>query len=535
MCGILFQYHPQTIKFNLSRYLSTLTHRGPDFSGECISNDHKCWVGHTRLAIINPESGSQPFQSDNIIMTVNGEIYNYQLLQEKYNLGDRELKSDCEIILRMFSGTDFNLISEKLNQILGMFAFGLYNQELKTALIARDPLGIIPLYYGQFKGSWCFASELKALVQARCENIQEFPPGHYLTITEDSFKFTQWFYLPKTISLNFSLEELRSRLIQSVESHLMSDVPYAILLSGGLDSSIIASIVRYLKPYHELHTFSVGLKDSPDLIYAKKMADHLRTHHHEIIFTVEEAIKVLSEVIQSIETYDTTTIRASVPMYLMAHQIKVHGFKMVLSGEGADELFGGYLYFKKAPSQKEFHSECLQKTSDLHYYDLLRANKSMMAWGVEVRVPFLDTQFVKYALEIDPKHKMCRDRIEKHILREAFKDLLHPEIYARQKEQFSDGVGYSWIDSVKEYASTLKLDEEYEINPPRTDEEKLYRKIFSSYYQTCEGLIPWGFTIACSSSKVIEWDKDFKDRLDASGRKLDHHIASITFTDTTTE
>ncbi len=517
-------------------------HRGPDWFGT-YQNDDLIFV-HERLAIVDVESGAQPILSSDgrLVLVVNGEIYSHKELEKELEIDyDFQTKSDCEIINALYLQDGVEGI-KKLN---GIFSFILYDNEKKTYLIARDHMGIIPLYIGYDKnGALYVASEMKAISHA-CTSIESFPPGHYLT--SDSDEKIEW-YNPSWRNFDnvkdnvTDKKRLKRALEDAVHRQMMSDVPYAVLLSGGLDSSVVAAIVKKysLKRVEEddlkaawhpqVHSFCIGLKGSPDLIAAKKVADYIGTIHHELNFTIQEGIDALKDVIYHLETYDVTTLRASTPMFLMSRQIKAFGFKMVLSGEGADEMFGGYLYFHKAPNAKEFHQECVRKLDKLYLFDNLRANKSMAAWGVEARVPFLDKEFLDIAMNINPEDKMIKDgRIEKNIIREIFEGYLPEEVLWRQKEQFSDGVGYSWIDTLKEYVDNQVTDEQlktskfrFPINTPTTKEAYFYRAIFSEYYPSDAEArtIHFEESVACSTAKAIEWDESFKSMLDPSGRAV---------------
>jgi len=536
-------------------------HRGPDWSG--IWTGESAVLVHERLAIVDIETGEQPLlnESKDIALLVNGEIYNHQSLQ-KTEISDYAFQthSDCEIILAMYQqdhpkGVEVHrsLIEKRLNQLEGMFAFILYDESEARYLIARDPLGIIPLYYGyDNKGQLFVASELKSIVDV-CEQVQPFPPGHYLDsrIGEiRSYYQPSWKDFEEVKNNSASSKEIQQALITSVKKHMMSDVPYGVLLSGGLDSSLISAIAQLNAAkrieddqqspawWPQLHSFAVGLEGSPDLVAAKKVADKIGTIHHEIHFTVQQGLDALADVIYHLETYDVTTIRASTPMYLMARKIKSMGIKMVLSGEGADEIFGGYLYFHKAPSAEEFHKETVRKLERLHQFDCLRANKAMAAWGVETRVPFLDRAFLDTAMTLPPKAKMCVDgKIEKHILREAFEGYLPPEVLWRQKEQFSDGVGYSWIDSLKAFAEDTISDKDFEravyefpINTPDTKEGLMYRRLFLTKFasDSAAETVPSGKSIACSTKEALAWDESFTKNADPSGRAVAavHSMAS---------
>ncbi|MBU6340193.1 MAG: asparagine synthase B [Bacteroidetes bacterium] len=520
-----------------------LRHRGPDWSG--IYSGDKAILAHERLAIVDPASGGQPLYSPDKqqVLAVNGEIYNHRQLRKGFDANYTfQTESDCEVILPLFRKKGKNFLDE-LN---GIFAFALYDAEHDAFLIGRDHMGIIPLYMGwdQF-GNFMVASELKAL-EGVCKQIREFPPGHFL-YSPDGLEPQRWYTREWThfaaVEHNLSdLGALRNALEHAVERQLMSDVPYGVLLSGGLDSSIIAAIAKKYAPrrietgsiseawYPQLHSFAVGLKNSPDLAAARKMADFLKTVHHEIHFTIQEGLDAIRDVIYHLETYDVTTVRASTPMYLMARVIKSMGIKMVLSGEGSDELFGGYLYFHKAPNAQAFHEETVRKLEKLHLYDCLRANKSLAAWGVEGRVPFLDKEFMDVAMRINPEDKRPGNgRIEKWILRKAFEDILHPEIAWRQKEQFSDGVGYSWIDTLKAITAQAVSDEElahaqyrFPVHPPRSKEEYFYRSIFASHFPTdaAAACVPSAPSVACSSPEALAWDQSFQNLNDPSGRAV---------------
>ena len=546
MCGIVAIYNKETKldKDMRSKSLSMskkVRHRGPDWSG--IYTSDNAILAHERLSIVDVKSGKQPILSNNeeIILAVNGEIYNHKLIRSDNKFEYKyKTESDCEVIIPLYD----NLKNDLLNHLNGIFAFFLYDKKNNSFLVGRDPIGVIPLYMGEGSdGNKYFASEMKCLV-GFCNKIEEFPPGHYMT---DKDKVPVKYY--KRNWMNYddvknhsSTSDLRNSLEKSVKSQMMSDVPFGVLLSGGLDSSIISSIVtKYSKNRIEsgdkkeawwprIHSFAVGLENSPDLIAARKVADHLKTVHHEIHFTIQEALDSLEDVIYYLETYDVTTVRASTPMYLMARYIKSMGIKMVLSGEGADEIFGGYLYFHKAPSSKEFHEETLRKINKLHLYDCLRANKSLAAWGVEGRVPFLDIDFLDYSMNIDPSHKMItNEKIEKNILRESFNGYIPESVLWRQKEQFSDGVGYSWIDSLKEYADKQISDMDFDdrvdrfpINTPRSKEEFLFRKIFEKHFpgDDCALCVPSSKSVACSTEEALKWDKEFENMIDPSGRSV---------------
>jgi asparagine synthase (glutamine-hydrolysing) len=546
MCGIVCAFNLKgnndEIRSNVLKMSQKLRHRGPDWSG--IYSSKNAILAHERLAIVDPTSGKQPILSEDglKVIAVNGEIYNHKNLKNtltsSYNF---RTESDCEVILALYEnkGVDF------LNDLNGIFAFGLYDSSKDRYLIARDHMGIIPLYMGWDDDNIFYvSSELKSL-ESVCSKIELFPPGHYLL--SDSSELIKW-YKPKWISHDSvknsetSIKAIHDSLSAAVKRQLMSDVPYGVLLSGGLDSSITSALAKKFASkrvesddkqdawYPQLHSFSVGLKDAPDLKAAKIVADHIGTIHHEINFTIQEGVDAIRDVIYHLETYDITTIRASTPMYLMARAIKSLGIKMVLSGEGADELFGGYLYFHKAPNAKEFHEETVRKLDKLHQYDCLRANKSLAAWGIEGRVPFLDKEFIDVAMNINPEDKMIKNgRIEKWVLREAFKDYLPESVLWRQKEQFSDGVGYSWIDSLKELVSKEVTDNDlknasnvFPINTPRNKEEFYYRSIFNDHFSSEAAAlsVPSVPSVACSTPQALEWDESFKNMNDPSGRSI---------------
>ena len=519
-----------------------IRHRGPDWSG--IFCDDKAILAHERLSIVDPESGRQPLYSKdrNLVLAVNGEIYNHLNIRNQYaNKYEFQTNSDCEVILALYQekGPDF------LEDLNGIFAFALYDREKDVYVIGRDHMGIIPLYQGWDQyGNYYVASELKAL-EGYCNKIQEFLPGHYLYSKDGEMKrwYTRdWMEYDAVKDNETDIALLRKALEDAVHRQLMSDVPYGVLLSGGLDSSIISAVAKKYAAkriesgdtqdawWPQLHSFAVGLVGSPDLAAAKKVAEHIGTIHHEIHFTVQEGLDAVRDVIYHLETYDVTTVRASTPMFLLARVIKSMGVKMVLSGEGSDELFGGYLYFHKAPDAKALHDETVRKLSKLHLYDCLRANKALCAWGVEGRVPFLDKEFMDVAMRINPKDKMSGDeRMEKWVLRKAFEDYLPESVAWRQKEQFSDGVGYSWIDSLKELTATEVSDEQlknakfrFPLNTPMTKEEYYYRSIFAEHFPSDQAAacVPSVPSVACSTPEAIAWDKSFKDMLDPSGRAV---------------
>ncbi len=522
-----------------------IRHRGPDWSG--IYQHDNVIFSHERLAIVDPTSGKQPlFTKDKkVALAVNGEIYNHQELRSEFPDYEFLTQSDCEVILALYRRDGKNFL-EKLN---GIFAFALYDEDNDAYLIGRDHMGIVPLYMGWDKnGSFYVASELKSL-EGVCNKIEEFLPGHFL-YSKDGQELQQWYTRDWTDFDNVKDNEtdisaIRKGLEEAVHRQLMSDVPYGVLLSGGLDSTIIAAVTaKFARQriesgdtqeawYPRLHSFAVGLEGSPDLAAARKAADHIGSVHHEIKYTVQEGLDAIKDVIYHLETYDVTTIRASTPMYLLARVIKSMGIKMVLSGEGSDELFGGYLYFHKAPSAQAFHEETVRKLGKLHLYDCLRANKSLMAWGIEGRVPFLDKEFMDVAMTINPKDKMITpERMEKWVLRKAFEDLLPESIAWRQKEQFSDGVGYSWIDTLKQVAEDEVTDEmmanakfRFPINTPMSKEEYRYRTIFESHFpsDSAASCVPSVPSVACSTPVALEWDEAFKKMNDPSGRAVKVH------------
>jgi len=546
MCGIVCAFNLKgdndLIRSNILKMSQKLRHRGPDWSG--IYSSENAILAHERLAIVDPTSGKQPILSEDglKVVAVNGEIYNHNSLKKTFTPDyNFRTESDCEVLLALYEkkGVEF------LNDLNGIFAFALYDSSKDTYFIARDHMGIIPLYMGWDKNDVFYvSSELKSL-EGVCSKIELFPPGHYLD--SDSINLKKW-YNPEWVSYdnvkesNTSIKAIHDSLSAAVKRQLMSDVPYGVLLSGGLDSSITSALAKKFASkriesndkqdawWPQLHSFSVGLKDAPDLKAARIVADHIGTVHHEINFTIQEGIDAIRDVIYHLETYDITTIRASTPMYLLARAIKSLGIKMVLSGEGADELFGGYLYFHKAPNAKEFHEETVRKLDKLHQYDCLRANKSLAAWGIEGRVPFLDKEFIDVAMNINPEDKMIKNgRIEKWVLREAFKDYLPDSVLWRQKEQFSDGVGYSWIDSLKDLVSKEVSDDElknasntFPINTPRNKEEYYYRTIFSNHFSSKAASlsVPSVPSVACSTPQALEWDEAFKNMNDPSGRSI---------------
>ncbi|MFK7756609.1 MAG: asparagine synthase B [Flavobacteriales bacterium] len=547
MCGIVGAFElnrpAEKLRETVLSMSKAIRHRGPDWSG--VYESAKAILAHERLAIVDPASGGQPLYSadKSLILAANGEIYNHKELSKDLDY-DFQTKSDCEVILALYAkhGAEF------LDLLNGMFAFALYDSKTESYLVARDHMGIIPLYHGWDEtGTYYVASELKAL-EGVCTKIEAFPPGHYYD--SKSKELTKWRTIDwesyDDVKDNVSDKaKLRKALEDAVKRQLMSDVPYGVLLSGGLDSSITAAVAKKFAAtrvesddsqpawYPQLHSFAIGLDGSPDLAASRKVADQIGTVHHEVTFTVQEGLDALKDVIYHLETYDITTIRASTPMYLLSRVIKSMGIKMVLSGEGADEIFGGYLYFHKAPDAQAFHEETVRKLSKLHLYDCLRANKSLAAWGVEGRVPFLDKEFMDVAMNLNPSDKMCGNgKIEKHILREAFEDYLPAEVAWRQKEQFSDGVGYSWIDSLKELVDTKVTDAQMEqaafkflFQTPKTKEEYYYRSLFTEHFpsQAAAETVPSVPSIACSSPVALEWDESFKNQNEPSGRAINIH------------
>ncbi|RLQ16060.1 asparagine synthase B [Vibrio sp. SBT000027] len=519
-----------------------LRHRGPDWSG--IYAGEKAILAHERLAIVGLNSGAQPLYSQDKkhILAVNGEIYNHKELRARYE--DKyqfQTDSDCEVILALYQEMGADLL-EELN---GIFAFVLYDEEKDEYLVGRDHIGIIPLYQGYDEhGNYYIASEMKALVEV-CKTISEFPPGSFYSSKDaepQRYYIRDWNEYAAVQGNSTSKEELTEALEAAVKRQLMTDVPYGVLLSGGLDSSITSAVAKRFAAmrieddeqseawWPQLHSFAVGLENAPDLIAAREVADKIGTVHHEMTYTIQEGLDAIRDVIYHIETYDVTTIRASTPMYLLARKIKAMGIKMVLSGEGADEIFGGYLYFHKAPNAKEFHEETVRKLLALSMFDCARANKSLAAWGVEGRVPFLDKEFIDVAMRLNPEDKMCGNgKMEKHILRECFEDYLPDSIAWRQKEQFSDGVGYDWIDTLKATAEEKVTDQQMEAakfrfpyNTPTTKEGYAYREIFEELFplESAAECVPGGPSVACSSAKAIEWDESFKNCVDPSGRAV---------------
>ena len=546
MCGIIsiFNISRQTdeLRQKALRMSQKIRHRGPDWSG--IYCGGTAILAHERLSIVDPESGRQPLFSPDRrqVLAVNGEIYNHQEIRERYrDTYSFQTGSDCEVILALYRDQGVNF----LEQLNGIFAFALYDEEQEAFLVARDPIGVIPLYIGyDDDGKVYVSSELKAL-EGQCQRYEPFPPGHYLYSKDGEIRRyykRDWFDYEQVKDNGGTADDVHHALEEAVRRQLMSDVPYGVLLSGGLDSSVISAIAakyaqrrvetggREAAWWPRLHSFAVGLKGAPDLAKARMVAEHIGTVHHEINYTIQEGLDAIRDVIYFIETYDVTTVRASTPMYLLARVIKSMGIKMVLSGEGADEVFGGYLYFHKAPNAKAFHEETVRKLSKLHLYDCLRANKSLAAWGVEGRVPFLDKEFLDVAMRLNPQLKMCPGQtVEKKIVREAFAHMLPSEVAWRQKEQFSDGVGYSWIDTLKQITSERVSDEQmahaaerFPINPPRCKEEYFYRSIFAEHFpsESAARSVPSVPSVACSTAEALAWDEAFKNMNDPSGRAV---------------
>ena len=547
MCGIVCAFDlkrsAEALRPQLLEMSKKIRHRGPDWSG--VYHSKNAVMTHERLAIVDPTSGKQPlFSKDKkLVLAANGEIYNHKELRQQLK-GEFEFQtnSDCEIIMALYQekGVDF------IDDLNGIFAFALYDEDTQQYLIARDHMGIIPLYMGWDKdGTFYVGSELKAL-EGFCTKISLFPPGHYLdSTTSKPVQWYQrdWMQYDNVKNNSTSINKLHDALADAVQRQLMSDVPYAVLLSGGLDSSITSALAKKYAAHRietnnkeaawwpQLHSFSVGLEGAPDLAAAEKVAQKIGTIHHPVIFTIQEGLDAIKDVIYHLETYDITTIRAATPMYLMARAIKAMGIKMVLSGEGADEIFGGYLYFHKAPNAQEFHEETVRKLSKLHMYDCLRANKALAAWGIEGRVPFLDKEFIDTAMRINPKDKMISEEknIEKWVLRKAFENYLPNAVAWRQKEQFSDGVGYSWINSLKEIVDKTITDEQMEnahfrfpIQSPKTKEEFYYRDIFETHFPSNAAAlsVPQEASVACSTEIALRWDKSFKNMNEPSGRAI---------------
>ena len=564
MCGIacILNIPEQTpeLRKKALKMSQKIRHRGPDWSGIYVGGS--AILAHERLSIVDPESGQQPLFSPDRkqVLAVNGEIYNHREIRKWYEgRYDFQTGSDCEVILALYrdwkamGADDPKWIFERLN---GIFAFCLYDEETDEYIIGRDPIGVIPLYIGRDTDGKCYVgSELKAL-EGFCDEYEPFIPGHYYFSRHarmERWYTREWMEkMPQDcggetgetahLSYKESVQAVHDSLEAAVKRQLMCDVPYGVLLSGGLDSSVTSAIAKKFSAHRieaegdekawwpRLHSFAVGLKGAPDLAKAKVVADYIGTVHHEINYTIQEGLDAIRDVIYFIETYDVTTVRASTPMYLLARVIKSMGIKMVLSGEGADEVFGGYLYFHKAPDAKEFHEETVRKLSKLHLYDCLRANKSLAAWGVEGRVPFLDKEFLDTAMSLNPEYKMCPGKVmEKKIVREAFSDMLPESVAWRQKEQFSDGVGYSWIDTLKEITSKAVTDEQmahaaerFPINTPLCKEEYYYRSIFEEHFpsESAARAVPHEASVACSTAKALEWDEAWKNMNDPSGRAV---------------
>ena len=572
MCGIvsIFNIQEQTpeLRQKALRMSQKIRHRGPDWSG--IYCGGSAILAHERLSIVDPESGKQPLFSPDKkeVLAVNGEIYNQQEIRKLYPDYAFQTGSDCEVILALYrdwkkNGKNPSEVPALIEQLSGIFAFALYDAEDDCFLIARDPIGVIPLYIGYDADNKVYvASELKAL-EGQCDSYEPFLPGHYVYSERkksngkpamQKYYSRKWMTetpiskqkaetkAEKVFKEKSTVEDIREALTDAVKRQLMSDVPYGVLLSGGLDSSVISAIAEKYSEHRvenngetkawwpRLHSFAVGLKGAPDLAKARLVAEHIGTVHHEINYTIQEGLDAIRDVIYFIETYDVTTVRASTPMYLLARVIKSMGIKMVLSGEGADEIFGGYLYFHKAPNADEFHKETVRKLSKLYMYDCLRANKSLSAWGVEGRVPFLDKEFLDVAMNIEPELKMCPgETIEKKVVREAFSDMLPAEVVWRQKEQFSDGVGYSWIDTLKQITASAVSDEQmahaterFPINPPQNKEEYFYRSIFAEHFPSDSAArsVPSIPSVACSTAEALAWDASFKNMNDPSGRAV---------------
>lgn len=546
MCGIVgifdLKVDAQSLRKQVLEQSKKIRHRGPDWSG--IYCGEKAIIAHERLSIVDPQSGGQPLYSKDkkLILGVNGEIYNHMEIRNRtQDTYEYLTKSDCEVILALYREKGINF----LDDMNGIFAFCLYDVENDAYLIARDHIGIIPLYMGwDTMGNFYVASELKAL-EGFCKTIQEFPPAHYLYSKDGELKRwwnRDWMDYENVKNNTSSIDELRDSMEAAVHRQLMSDVPYGVLLSGGLDSSVTSAVAKLYASrrvedndqkeawWPQLHSFVIGLDGSPDLIAARKVAEHIGTVHHEINYTIQEGLDAIKDVIYHLETYDVTTVRAATPMYLLARVIKSMGIKMVLTGEGADEIFGGYLYFHKAPNAEEFHKETLRKLSKLNLYDCLRANKALAAWGVEGRVPFLDKDFMDVAMRLNPADKMAGNgKMEKYVVRKAFEHILPESVAWRQKEQFSDGVGYGWIDTLKKVAEDEVTDEmmqnakyKYPINTPMSKEEYRYRTIFESHFpsDSAAQCVPSVPSIACSTAEALAWDASFRNNADPSGRSV---------------
>ncbi|KAJ0420759.1 hypothetical protein BJY00DRAFT_283494 [Aspergillus carlsbadensis] len=564
MCGIFACHrHPdvQGFKPTALRMAKAVRHRGPDWSGSFIAE--KTVLCHERLCIVGVDSGAQPLVNDNgsLALAVNGEIYNHRILRKTLDVEyNYKTHSDCEVIIPLYM--KYGL--DAPNHLDGMFAWVLFDKEQDRVVAARDPIGICSFYIGwssQTPGAVYFASELKSLHPV-CDKVQSFPPGH--VFDSNTGEFTRYFqpkwWDPTNVpSTPIDYKAIRESLTKSVRKRLMAEVPYGVLLSGGLDSSLVASIAQRettrmqkahpegakseangqlvgiddenelstVNSFQQLQSFSIGLPGAPDTEAAMEVAKFLGTKHHALTFTVEDGLNALSDVIYHLETYDVTTIRASTPMYLLSRKIKGLGVKMVLSGEGSDEIFGGYLYFHAAPNKEEFHKETVRRVKNLHLADCLRANKSTSAWGLEARVPFLDKAFLETCMAVDPKEKMItKDRIEKYILRKAFDTTDEPDVEPylpekilwRQKEQFSDGVGYSWIDGLKDHAELHVTDEmmknpkpEWGSDIPDTKEAYWYRTMFDEHFPSY-----------CAST-VERWVPTWSKQSDPSGRAIATH------------
>jgi asparagine synthase (glutamine-hydrolysing) len=546
MCGIVgvfdLKVESQDLRQQVLEQSKKLRHRGPDWSG--IYCGQKAIIAHERLSIVDPASGGQPLYSDDkkLILGVNGEIYNHREIREETQKDYAyQTQSDCEVIIALYKQK-----KEKfLDELNGIFAFCLYDEQEDAYLIARDHIGIIPLYMGWDKfGNFYVGSELKSL-EGYCTKIEEFPPASYLYSKDGEIKrwwTRDWMDYENIKNNESSIDELKQALEDAVHRQLMSDVPYGVLLSGGLDSSITSALAKRFSSkrieegdqkdawWPQLHSFVIGLEGSPDLEAARGVAKHIGTVHHEINYTIQEGLDAIRDVIYHIETFDVTTVRASTPMYMISRVIKSMGIKMVLTGEGADEIFGGYLYFHKAPNAEEFHKESLRKVNKLNLYDCLRANKSLASWGVEGRVPFLDKEFLDVAMRINPKDKMAGEgKMEKWIVRKAFEDILPADVAWRQKEQFSDGVGYGWIDTLKQIANEQVSDEmmasakfRFPVNTPQSKEEYMYRQIFSEHFPSDQAAacVPSVPSIACSTAEALAWDESFRTNADPSGRAV---------------
>ncbi|OJJ44746.1 hypothetical protein ASPZODRAFT_134859 [Penicilliopsis zonata CBS 506.65] len=567
MCGIFAcHHHPDVQKFKPTalRMAKAVRHRGPDWSGNFV--DDSTILAHERLSIVGVDSGAQPLVNDDgsLALAVNGEIYNHRILRKSlktpYNF---KTHSDCEVIIPLYM--EHGLDAPK--HLDGMFSWVLYDKKQDRVIAARDPIGVTSFYYGtswKTPGAVYFASELKCLHPV-CDKILAFPPGHvYDSKTGEFTRYFEpkWWDPTNVPSTPLDLKLIRETLEKSVRKRLMAEVPYGVLLSGGLDSSLVASIAQRetlrmqeaaksaaasqareselvgiddsnelstVTTFQQLHSFSIGLPGAPDTKAALEVAEFLGTKHHAFTFEVQEGLDALSDVIYHLETYDVTTIRASTPMYLLSRKIKAMGVKMVLSGEGSDEIFGGYLYFHAAPNREEFHKETVRRVKNLHLADCLRANKSTSAWGLEARVPFLDKKFLEVCMDIEPKEKMItKERIEKYILRKAFDTSDEPDVEPylpdkilwRQKEQFSDGVGYSWIDGLKDNAELHVTDEmmknpkpEWGTDIPDTKEAYWYRCMFDEIFP------PY-----CAST-VERWTPTWSKQTDPSGRAIATHVA----------